>query len=611
MHKTGSHKTLSHWPSPQDYNEAVQNPEIAFNDFVLKFAAPELDRFALPKPVSGGFASVYKLTRGTESWAVRCFLCDVSDLELRYNKISQYLQGCAIKRTTSFQYLPDGIKMNDSWYPVLKMSWIEGQTLDSYIQDNLENSSALRVLCKDFLNLCKDLRQSGIAHGDLQHGNILVTGEGLMLVDYDGMFVPSLNGLRASELGHRNYQHPRRREHHFGNYLDNFSQWVIYTSLASVARDPNLFKELGGGEDCLLFRQGDFAAPQESRSFATLENHPDSSIVKVARFLREQTYRSVEQVEPLHEYPAEVILPKILVAPVRYTRKWQREQGVTVNEGFAGGTQSVDIGPNETPSDAETLHQLERELSQSLPRRVRMNFNNGRVHPLNKQLLFMCFPHFWVPVIFACFCIQSSILIAHGHDIMGTVTNRSVESYNAKDGSIGHRYNIQYKYTDLKGDHTDYRTADKLQYDKLAEGSPVLVRVFEPLPFYDHEVRFSAEEKFHSIPPVFVLFPFGMIMVGIEIALWHEAFKHFKLIRYGTATSGRVGRKWIDYGPRNSQLHRCSYEFSADGRMYSGVMNIDEGTWKRLKESTPMTVIYDASAPSSSCVYRFAHFEAA
>lgn len=284
MYETGIRKTLTHWPSPQDYNEAIQNPEIAFSDFVLKSATAELDQLGLPKPVSGGFASVYKLTGGKESWAVRCFLRHVDDLEFRYNKISQYLQASAPAHTTSFQYQPEGMKINSCWYPILKMSWVEGKTLESYIEDNLDNPSRLKELPGEFLDLCQRLCKAGIAHGDLQHGNILVTQEGLVLVDYDGMFVPSLSGHRANELGHRNYQHPRRREHHFGSYLDNFSQWVIYTSLESVARDPRLFKTLGGGEDCLLFRQNDFLAPQNSAAFVTMEKHSDARIVRLARF---------------------------------------------------------------------------------------------------------------------------------------------------------------------------------------------------------------------------------------------------------------------------------------------------------------------------------------
>ena len=104
----------------------------------------------------------------------------------------------------------------------------------------------------------------GIAHGDLQHGNIKVeAGCRIILVDYDGMFVPSMQGFTSNELGHRNYQHPGRTKDHFGGYLDNFSAWSIYTSLYCLTLDPTLWRKLEAGDECLLFRQEDYVNRQE------------------------------------------------------------------------------------------------------------------------------------------------------------------------------------------------------------------------------------------------------------------------------------------------------------------------------------------------------------
>jgi len=111
------------------------------------------------------------------------------------------------------------------------MEWVEGEQFDDYIVESLGNPAKLGQLLTKFLAMMDELRQAGIAHGDLQHGNIIMCGNELRLVDYDGMFVPAMNGYLASELGHRNYQHPQRAAHHFGPYLDNFSAWVIYASV--------------------------------------------------------------------------------------------------------------------------------------------------------------------------------------------------------------------------------------------------------------------------------------------------------------------------------------------------------------------------------------------
>jgi hypothetical protein len=89
--------------------------------------------------------------------------------------------------------------------------------------------------------MIKTLQQASVAHGDLQHGNVFVVGEELRLVDYDGMYVPSLTGKTSHEIGHRNYQHPHRTERDFGPHLDTFSAWVIYASLIVPAIDSTLW----------------------------------------------------------------------------------------------------------------------------------------------------------------------------------------------------------------------------------------------------------------------------------------------------------------------------------------------------------------------------------
>jgi hypothetical protein len=126
--------------------------------------------------------------------------------------------------------------------------------------------------------MVRALQQASIAHGDLQHGNVLVVDGQLRLIDYDGMFVPALWGEGSHEVGHRNYQHPLRTESDFGPYLDNFSAWVIYVSLIALAADPGLWKQFGGGDESLLFRRRDFEQPEASDVLRALERHRDQQI---------------------------------------------------------------------------------------------------------------------------------------------------------------------------------------------------------------------------------------------------------------------------------------------------------------------------------------------
>ncbi len=152
------------------------------------------------------------------------------------------------------------------------MEWIEGEPLNTYIAKNLGQPHKLLQLSRDWSEMMASLRAAQIAHGDLQHGNILVTPTGLRLIDYDGMYVPSLNGCVSHEEGHRNYQHPERTGRDFGPYLDNFSAWVIFSSVMLVALEPRLWQLLKGGDECLLFRRDDFKRPDRSSAFQVLES---------------------------------------------------------------------------------------------------------------------------------------------------------------------------------------------------------------------------------------------------------------------------------------------------------------------------------------------------
>lgn len=277
---------LSFWPSPQDYNEALQNPDSSFFDSELQCGQAELNPLGLPKPVSGAFASVYRLSCPERDLAARCFLTAVADRRARYAAIESALEAADMQCTVGFDYQEQGIAVRGTPFPILKMDWVEGECLHDFIARNLDRPALLSDLAGDFQSVLAELKSAGVAHGDLQHGNIMVVGGKIKLVDYDGMYVPMLAGLEAEELGHINYQHPQRNNLHFGPWLDNFSAWLIYVCLRCLAVDPGLWSELRAGEDCLLFRRGDLENPETSRAFARLEHHESEAVRKLARSLR-------------------------------------------------------------------------------------------------------------------------------------------------------------------------------------------------------------------------------------------------------------------------------------------------------------------------------------
>lgn len=229
-------------------------------------------------------------------WAVRCFLRNVPDQQQRYAAISGHLRSARLPSTVGFEYLREGIRIKGDWFPILKMEWVDGEELHSFIGKNLQQPAALQGLARQWIELMKSLKASQIAHGDLQHGNVLVAGGALKLIDYDGMYVPALAGKQSNEDGHRNYQHPSRTAKDFNLQLDNFSAWVIFISLSVLSLEPRLWQRLNGGDDALIFRREDFDRPSQSKAFEALENSGRADLKAFSAHLRSLLYLPIGQV---------------------------------------------------------------------------------------------------------------------------------------------------------------------------------------------------------------------------------------------------------------------------------------------------------------------------
>ena len=72
--------------------------------------------------------------------------------------------------------------------------------------------------------------------GDLKSDNIIVRPDGsLALVDYDGMFVPSMKGRKSPTKGTKNFSHPLRTVDDFDETIDDFSLASIALSLKAIS----------------------------------------------------------------------------------------------------------------------------------------------------------------------------------------------------------------------------------------------------------------------------------------------------------------------------------------------------------------------------------------
>src|SRR4030095_10099120 len=161
------------WPSARHFSEAIQCPSVCFSNPHLKGMLPAVDRLGMPLVTSGQFAYVYKLKSEIQgrSFAVRCFRGYLGDRDQRYRAILQHLRSTPQPYLSEFIYEAEGILVGGNRFPILSMKWLEGPTLDLYIEKMIGRPEVLRHLADEWLKLVKTLHDSGIAHGDLQHGN--------------------------------------------------------------------------------------------------------------------------------------------------------------------------------------------------------------------------------------------------------------------------------------------------------------------------------------------------------------------------------------------------------------------------------------------------------
>jgi len=309
------------YPSLSDIVAAMQNPHVCFKSKEL-VGGTVLKKNRRILQYSGGYTTVFPfLTKEGKKVAVRCWIADIGDAKHRSIKIADYLRTLQSPYFVDFIYLEQALLIQGKFYPVVVMEWVEAKTLKDYINDNIFQSPELLInIANDFKNMVAYLHGAGVAHGDLQHGNLLIKPDGkIVLIDYDSMYIEPLLGMSDTIKGLPGYQHPARALNEKINpKMDFFSESVIYVALLVFAESPDLWAKYYETED-LLFSKDDFSNPADSELFSKLSRSPNPTITKVINKIKEQlTQSDIKQLLPLEE----LLIDQLAVARDKITSKW-------------------------------------------------------------------------------------------------------------------------------------------------------------------------------------------------------------------------------------------------------------------------------------------------
>ena len=265
------------YPLISEYVQSIRFSEENFDK--LSNLRPILDEDGNPVMSSGNFAVVFKMKdkETGKLHAVKCFLREQEGRAESYKLIASELEYVSSTFLTPIQYLEkelfvDTTQEADTEFPVLLMDWVEGITLDKYIRTNINDSYKLSLIAYQFCRLGSWLLSQEFAHGDLKPDNIIVREDGqLVLVDYDGMFVPAMRGQKSRELGSVDYRHPLRTEDVFNGSIDDFSIVSIALSLKAISLKPELLYDFGA-DDRLLFSASDYLNIGESKCMKAIQS---------------------------------------------------------------------------------------------------------------------------------------------------------------------------------------------------------------------------------------------------------------------------------------------------------------------------------------------------
>ena len=263
-------------PTIPDIRVAVENKDSLVLDEHSRKGSFRTDARGRLLAYAGGYSVVFPYrTTNQEEWALRCWHTELGNLRSHFDILSEELQKLSSPYFCDFTYVDEGILVNGMKYPTTRMRWVEGDNLKEFLCKHKLDKERIKKLANNFLLMVRFLHEHCIAHGDLQHGNILIDkADNIFLIDYDSVYLPALYGQADFIAGLKGYQHPNRVNNvNASEKLDYFSELIIYTSILAIAEKPTLVDKYKLEDtEHLLFSHEDFGDLESSDIFQDLSS---------------------------------------------------------------------------------------------------------------------------------------------------------------------------------------------------------------------------------------------------------------------------------------------------------------------------------------------------
>ena len=230
------------YPLISEYVDAIRLAEDNFDN--LSNLHPVLDDNGNPVMSSGNFAVVFKMkdVNTDKLYAVKCFTREQEGRAEAYKQISETIsemdKSSYLLSVTYYEkeLFVDSTQTDETEFPILLMDWVDGLSLDAYTNKISDNKIKLEQLADNFQELVCWLLMQPFAHGDLKPDNILIKDDGsIILLDYDGMYVPSMAGQVSRENGTPFYKYPLMKKIDFNSHIDDYAALKILLILKAMA----------------------------------------------------------------------------------------------------------------------------------------------------------------------------------------------------------------------------------------------------------------------------------------------------------------------------------------------------------------------------------------